>query len=189
MRTFYRLFSVVAVAAFAFAIFAPGTARITRAQDKPLTCDSTLVTLLLVAEHRYDYLTNMEKNTGAAPNIEFGEYKPLLENIMSMMMAMQQNMTQEEMDSMQSEEMMMSDMMGKTNKEIIDEYLGSMMMDDGSMAEATPDAMGSMDAMSALPTGELASEDPACTALRTDVEHFLLVHTIGDMMISDESMK
>jgi len=184
MRTIYRLVTVLSVAALAFAIFAPASARITRAQDKPLTCDSTLVTLLLVAEHNYDYLTNMEKNGSKLPNVEFGDYKPLLQNIMMMMANMQQNMTQEQMDAAAKDEKMMGDMMGMSNKDIIDQYMKAM-MDSGSMAEATPDAMGAMDAMTQLPTGALANEDPACTALRTDVEHFLLVHTIGDMMAGD----
>ncbi len=185
MRTFYRLFSVLSAAALALAIFAPGSARVTRAQDKPLTCDSTLVTLLLVAEHNYDYLTNMEKNGSKIPDVEFGDYKPLLTNIMSNMMAMEQNMTQEQMDAAAMQDKAMGDMMGMSNKDIIDQYLTSMMMDSGSMAEATADAMGSMDAMTMLPTGALANEDPACTALRTDVEHFLLIHTISDMTMGD----
>ncbi len=188
MRTFYRLFATLSIAALAFAIFAPTTARVTRAQDKPLVCDSTLVTLLLVAEHNYDYLTNMEKNGSMMPNVEFGDYKPLLTTIMANMMAMQQNMTQEQMDAAAMEDKTMGEMMPMSNKEIIDQYLKGMMMSDGSMAEATPDAMGSMDAMTQLPTGALANEDPACTALRTDVEHFLLVHTIGDMTMG-EAMK
>ncbi len=183
MRTFYRLFVVFSVAALAFAIFAPRNATVTRAQDKALTCDSTLVTLLLVAEHNYDYLTNMEKNGSKIPNVEFGDYKPLLDNIMMMMSNMQQSMTQEQMDAAAKEDKMMGDMMGMSNKDIIDQYMKSIMMDSGSMAESTPDAMGSMDAMTQLPSGALANEDPACTALRTDVEHFLLVHTIGDMMM------
>ncbi|MBI1276528.1 MAG: hypothetical protein GC179_00225 [Anaerolineaceae bacterium] len=188
MRNFYRLFSIVIVATLALAVFVPGSTRITRAQDKPLVCDSTLVTLLMVAEHNYDYLTNMEK-AGNTPNIEFGDYKPLLTQIMANMMAMQQNMTQEQMDAAAMEEKSMSEMMGMSNKDIIDQYLKGMMMDNGSMAEATPDAMGSMDAMmTELPTGALANEDPACTALRTDVEHFLLVHTIADMKMG-ETMK
>jgi hypothetical protein len=185
MRTFYRLFTVLSVAAFAFAIYAPDSARITHAQDKPLVCDSTLVTLLLVAEHNYDYLTNMEKTGSKIPNVAFGDYEPLLHNIMMMMSNMQQNMTQEQMDAAAKEDKMMGDMMGMSNKDIIDQYMKSMMMDSGTMAEATPDAMASMDAMTQLPTGALANEDPACTALRTDVEHFLLVHTINDMMMGD----
>ncbi len=188
MRTFYRLFATLSIAAMAFAIFAPGSARVTRAQDKPLVCDSTLVTLLLVAEHNYDYISSMEKNGSKIPNIEYGEYKPLLDNIVMMMTNMQQNMTQEQMDAAAMEEKTMGEMMPMSNKEIIDQYLKGMMMSDGSMAEATPDAMGSMDAMTQLPTGALANEDPACTALRTDVEHFLLVHTIGDMTMG-EAMK
>lgn len=189
MHRFYRLFAVLSVAALSFAIFAPSSARITRAQDKPLTCDSTLVTLLLVAEHNYDYLTNMEKSGSKIPNVEFGDYKPLLDNIMSNMMAMQQNMTQEQMDAAAQEEKMMGDMMGMSNKDIIDQYLKSM-MNSSSMAEATPDAMGSMDSMmTQLPTGALMNEDPACTTLRTDVEHFLLIHTIGDMLNNDAMMK
>lgn len=173
MRTFYRLFSLVAAAALAFVIVAPGSARITRAQDTPLVCDSTLVTLLLVAEHDYDYLTNMSKSMETPLNIEFGEYKPLLENIMAMMMSMQQNMTEDEMAAMESEEMMMGEMMEKSNADLIKEYLASMNMD----------AMG--ETMTTLPTGALANEDPACTSLRADVEHFLLVHTIADMTMGE----
>lgn len=172
MRTMHRLFTIVTAAVLAFAIFVPGSTKVAYAQDKPLSCDSTLVTLLLVAEHNYDYLTNMEKNGSKIPNIDYGDYKPLIENIMSMMMAMQDNMTQEQMDAAAKEDKMMGDMMGMSNADVIKEYLKSMNMD-------------SMDAMSQLPTGALASEDPACTALRSDVEHFLLVHTITDMMMHE----
>lgn len=173
MRTFYRLFPIVAVTALALAIFAPITARVTHAQDTPLVCDSTLVTLLLVAEHNYDYLTNMSKSMETPPNIEFGEYKPLLENITAMMMSMQENMTEDEIASMESQEMMMGEMMEKSNADLIKEYLASMNMD----------AMG--ETMTTLPTGALANEDPACTSLRADVEHFLLVHTIADMTMGE----
>lgn len=172
MRTMHRLFAIVTAAVLAFAIFVPNSTKVAYAQDKPLTCDSTLVTLLLVAEHNYDYLTNMEKNGSKIPNVDYGDYKPLIENIMSMMMDMQKNMTQEQMDSAAKEQEMMGGMMGMSNADIIKEYMKSMKMD-------------SMDAMSQLPTGALANEDPACTALRSDVEHFLLVHTIGDMMMGD----
>lgn len=177
MRSLYRLFAIITVAALALVVFVPGSTRVAHAQDKAITCDSTLVTLLLVAEHNYDYLTNMEKNGGKIPNVDFGDYKPLIENIMSMMMAMQNNMTQDQMDTAMKEDKMMADMMGMSNKDIIDQYLKDMKMDGGMM-----------DAMSQLPTGALANEDPACTTLRTDVEHFLLVHTIGDMMMNS-SMK
>lgn len=171
MRTSYRLLALATTLAIAIGSLIPAAVY---AQDKPLTCDSTLVTLLLVAEHNYDYLTNMERSTGNPPNIEFGEYKPLLENIMSMMMAMQQNMTSEEMDAMAKEEEMMGEMMGKSNADLISEYLVGMNMD--TMA----------DAMNPLPTGALADEDPACTTLRADVEHFLLVHTLADMTMGED---
>lgn len=172
MRTFFRLFAVLSVATLAFAIFAPANARITRAQDKPLVCDSTLVTLLLVAEHDYDYLSGMEKRGSVMPKVEFGEYKPLLDSIIMMMIEMQQNMTQEQIDAAAAEDKMIGEMMGKSNADLIKEYLTSMKMEGGAM-----------DAMTALPTGALANEDPACTTLRSDVENFLLLHTIGGMMM------
>ncbi|MCA9905026.1 MAG: hypothetical protein KC547_14320, partial [Anaerolineae bacterium] len=46
--------------AVATVTFAPAHALVAQAQDSMATaCDSTLVTLLMVAEHDYDYLTNM----------------------------------------------------------------------------------------------------------------------------------
>jgi len=65
MRLSYRFASVLAVLTFGLLAFNP-----IRAQDTPLVCDSTLVTLLLVAEHNYGYLTNMQTMSGTSSNIE-----------------------------------------------------------------------------------------------------------------------
>ncbi|MCA0455859.1 MAG: hypothetical protein LCI00_17920 [Chloroflexi bacterium] len=163
MRLSYRFASVLAVLTFGLLAFNP-----IRAQDTPLVCDSTLVTLLLVAEHNYGYLTNMQTMSGTSSNIEFGAYKPLFENNMMM----QESMSGDNMD-MSTEEPMMGEMMTKSNADVIKEYLSSMSMDV------------MVDPMSMLPTGALPNEDASCTSLRADVEHFLLVHTIEDMTMGD----
>ncbi len=145
----------------------------TQAQEMsdPVVCDSTLVTLLLVAEYNYDYLSNMmTMDGGHAPNVELGQYKPLIDDIIAMMTSMHGDMSDEDMQMMATEEAQTMDMMSMS-----DEDLMKMWMDDMNMTD-------DMSMMTMLAPGDVAGEDPACTALRADVQHFLLVHIIADTM-------
>jgi len=154
-------------------------APVASAQDMsaPVVCDSTLVTLLLVAEHNYDYLTNMDME-GHMPNLDLGQYQPMIHQIMARMTDMQNQMSNDQAMMMATEEAMMSDMMGMSDQDVMNQWMQSMGMDSSS---------GDNMSMTMLAPGDVAGEDPACTALRADVQHFLLVHVIGDMMMKDSS--
>lgn len=93
----------VAVFALAFALLA----RPTVAQDEMMliSCDSTLVTLLLIAEYDYGFESMMDTAT-----FDKGQYAPFFDAMM-----MEEEMMEEEMmeatDEMMEEEPMMDDMM------------------------------------------------------------------------------
>ena len=139
-------------------------------QSAPVVCDSTLAMLLLVAEHDYDYLSNMMMNGGQTPNVDLGLYKPLVDDIMSMMTSMQ--MTDQEAQMMATEEAQANSMMSMSDEDLIKMWMESM------------NTQGDMSTMTMLTQGDVAGEDPACSALRKDVQHFLLVHIVASMMHS-----
>ena len=159
---------LVAVAAVTFA---PAHALVAQAQDSMATaCDSTLVTLLMVAEHDYDYLTNMmamsEGSGEMMTEIDYGQYTPLINEILARMQAMAGDMSGDEM--MQGDEMM--GMMSA--QDTISAFITSIGMEAPDFAMYTD-----------LPAGDVAGEDAACTALRADVQQFLLEHVIADMQM------
>lgn len=149
---------------------------IAQAQDmsEPVVCDSTLVTLLLVAEHDYDYLSHMMMDDGHMPNVELGQYKGLIDGIIAMMTSMQGDMSEEEMAMMADHEAHVMEMMSMSDEELLNMYMDSMNMssDDSAM-------------MHMLMPGAVTGEDPACATLREDVQHFLLVHVVASMSQSD----
>lgn len=181
MRTVTRFSSVLLVIAVV-AGFVLGTA--VQAQDdmmeESITCDSTLATLLLVAEYNYDYLSEkmaMDMMDDPTLHIDLGVLQPVADEIAAMMMDM---MEEDDMsdDSMSDEDMMAHDemlnsMMGMSAADAVNAYMSSMNME-------------TMDMMSELPTGALADEDPACTAVRADVEQFLLAHILTSMSTSGD---
>jgi len=150
--------------------FAPVHALVANAQDSmAVACDSTLVTLLIVAEHDYSYLTNMKAMSEGSDmmmtEIDYGQYTPLVDEILTRMAAM-------EGDMMEGESMG-DDMMGMMSaQDTISAFLTDMGMDAPDFAMYT-----------ALPAGDVAGEDAACTALRADVQQFLLEHVIADMQM------
>ncbi len=123
--------------------FAPAFTHATNAQDSMThTCDSTLITLLFIAENDFGY-HSMTMDTST---FEKGEYAPLFEAMMA------------NMDSS----------MGDTTMAPTEEMMGSdMTTEDSSM-------MGGD--MMTLQPGVVADEDPACTALRADLETFFYDH-------------
>lgn len=148
------------------------------AQDEmaKITCDSTLVTLLLVAEHDYDYLSakmmDEEMMDHPALRIDKGALTPLVEEIMAMMIAMMEEdpnmgMTPEQMAA---HDAMLAEMMMKTPAEMVASYMMSMNME---MAEE----------MTELQPGNVAGEDPVCTEVRADVEKFIIAHLVTEMAL------
>lgn len=173
-----RKFGLLMLALALFVSFGPGSLiQVTQAQDdqmEKIACDSTLATLLLVAEHDYDYLSDkmmMDMMDDPALNIDLGVLDPIAQDIMAMMMDMADEGSTD-MDTMSEEDMAMHDemlanMMSMSAEDAVNAYLSSMNME--------------MMDMSMLPTGEIAGEDPACTQVRADVEQFLLAHILTEM--------
>jgi hypothetical protein len=152
------------------------------AQDAAVVCDSTLAVLLLVAEHDYDYLSSMMMSEDAVmmPHFDLGQYQPLVDEIVAMMMEM-------------AESGEMAEGMTEEDMAAHDEALGMYMemSDSAAMVAAYLEGMGmAMDSMSStvLTPGNVAGEDPACAAARASVENFLLAHIITEMGMSTDEM-
>lgn len=138
--------------------------------DMGVVCDSTLVTLVLMAEHDYDYLSGMMDSEMEMPSIDFGQHGPLIESIMAMMMAMMDEMTEEEMTMQEERNAMVMEMMGMSTQEMMDMAMAGMGMESVDTSMLTQ-----------LPPGNVEGEDPACTALRADVESFLVAQIATEM--------
>lgn len=149
--------------------------------EEGVVCDSTLATLILVAEFKYDYLSMMmmdEEMMAMMPHLDFGQYQPLIDGIMAMMMEM---MEEDPMMGMSEEEMMaheemLNAYMGMSSTDMIHEYMMAM-GEEEMMAEN----------MTVLTSGNVADEDPACAEARAHVESFLLAHVLTelDMMMME----
>lgn len=114
-------------------------------------CDSTLITLLFIAEYDYGFHSMMDVAT-----YDKGQYQPLFDIMMEMMME-DEMMEEEDMD-MEGEEEMME---------------GEDMM---------------MEGMTMLVPGVVADEDPACTALREELDAFFYDEMIYALTMMDEEM-
>src|SRR5688572_11709681 len=106
-----KRFAVVALVLLAvFALTFALTARQTVAQDEMMlhTCDSTLITLLLIAEYDYGFESMMDLAT-----FDKGQYAPLFDAMMMMEEEEMMEMTEEPMmeEEMMTEEPMMEGMM------------------------------------------------------------------------------
>jgi hypothetical protein len=167
MRTlgFGRVLSLVLVAALVFAVSVPIYAQ----DDMSVACDSTLVTLLLVAERDYGYLSS-KMDLGEMTNIDLGQYDSLFSSIMSAMMT----------DEMSEEEMTSDDAMNARVEEM--RMMGSAEM-LADYAEMTGMANESM---TVLEPGVVSGENELCTTLRADVEQFILAHILADMEMMDD---
>lgn len=126
------------------------------AQDDMMThtCDSSTILLLFIAEYEFGY-QNMEMDLST---FEKGQFAPLFESMMMM------------------DDMMDEPMMEGTEEAMMED---DMMMSEDMMAEIDAMMMGDM----MLPDG-MEGEDEACTALRMDVQRFILAHymMMPDMM-------
>ncbi len=152
---------------------------LTQAQDEMMThvCDSTLVTLLLVAEHDYGYLSSRMGTEMEVPAIELGEYKPLIDSISAMMQTMEGDDAMGSMseDEMKAHDAMLAEMMSMDAMSAIAAYMQSMNMAMDDMAEP-------------LKPGHLPDEDPVCAQVRADVQQFILAHILTDMQMMGEGM-
>jgi hypothetical protein len=140
-------FILVAVFGLAFALIA----RPAVAQDEMMegvACDSTLITLLYIAEYDYGFHSMMDTST-----FNKGQYEALFE---AMMMEMEEG-----------------GMMEATEEAMMEE----------PMMEATDVMMDDM----MLSVGTVAGEDPACTALRQELDAFFY-KALNDMMMEEEGM-
>ncbi|MFN8372148.1 MAG: hypothetical protein U0694_04640 [Anaerolineae bacterium] len=166
----------VAATATLVLVFAPAHSPV-QAQDEMMmgpACDSTLATLLLVAEHNYDYISNMmTAMPDSTPHLDLGQYGPLIDEVVANMMAMQGDMTDEEMMAAEEMNTMTNDMMMMSDTDIINSYFTSMGMD-----------MVDFSTLTTLAPGDVEGQDALCAQVRADVQQFLLVHTIADMEMS-----
>lgn len=174
-----RLQKIVALA-LVISIVLVSSLQITVAQDdmmEKVTCDSTLATLLLIAEFDYDYLSHkmaMDMMEDPALSIDLGVLQPVADEISAMMMEMMEedDMMEEGDDMMSEDDMMAHDemlegMMGMSAAEAVDAYMSSMNMEMMDMME--------------LPAGDIAGEDPICAEVRADVQQFLVAHILTHM--------
>jgi hypothetical protein len=144
-------------------------APVAHAQDEmaKVTCDSTLVALLLVAEYEYGYVSEMmAMEDMAMPELEKGQFAPLFDSIMMM-----------------NAEMMEGEMMEEGDMAAHDEMLGMYMgMDSAGMMASYAEGMGmEMGDMVVLTPGNVEGEDATCATVRASVEQFLLAHFLTEM--------
>lgn len=183
MRTFARLtlvaLIVITSVAAGFALnreAAPRTAEAQDAGSMGITCDSTLILLLLLAEHEYDYISGMdEAMMSEMPEFNLGQYTYIIEDTVAMMTAMMDEMSEEDMAAMEEMNTMVE---------------GMMAMDAVSILAGYDAAMGyeAMADMTALAPGNVAGEAAECTALRATLEQFLVAHLVAEaeMMMMEE---
>jgi hypothetical protein len=138
----------------------------TQAQDNSgdnmgmITCDSTLVTLLFIAENDYGFHSMYDVST-----LEKGKYQPLFDQMMAQM----------DQGNMGSGDNMGEGDMSGDNMSSGDESMGGSDMSGDNMSGD----------MMTLSPGVVPGEDQFCTDLRAELESFFYDHFT---MMSDESM-
>jgi hypothetical protein len=152
-----RLLVVIVCLLVAAAGFVPRHAA--AQSDSAIVCDSTLVTLLYLAEHDYGFKSAID-----ASKFEKAQFKPWFDSMMAMggtmMEATQPAMMESTKDAMNSGAMM------ETTQP--------------AMMESTKDAMNGGAMMASLKPGVVQGENESCTKLRAEIEGFL--HTkLGSM--------
>jgi hypothetical protein len=162
----------VALTAALVLVFAPAHTQAQEMTDMGVACDSTLATLLLVAERDYGYLSSMMMSEDAAmmPHLDFGQYTPLIESTIGMNAMMAEEMSEEDMMMMEEANTMMMEMMAMSDTDLINSYLTDMGMDAVDPAMVTTLAPGNVD-----------GQDATCATVRASVQQFLLTHLIYDM--------
>lgn len=120
------------------------------------TCDSSTILLLFLAEYYFDFESNRDPFA-----FEKGQFAPLFDLLMMMDNEM------DEMDEMDDDEMMM-------DEDMLDEAV-----------EAIMEMMMDMDE-SVVMLGGVEGEDPACTALRDEVQLYIIAYIYAEAMMLDE---
>jgi hypothetical protein len=149
MRKSVTVFALVCLVVIVTTL-APVATTPASAQGQTTTCDSTLITLLYVAEHDYGFKPAMD-----VAQFEKGQYKPFFDAMMAMGSA----------DTMATKDASMA----------ATQDASMMATKDASMA-ATQDTsmMGTKDnSMAVLKPGVVQGENAACTQLRAEVESYL----------------
>jgi hypothetical protein len=142
-------------------------ARPTQAQDTSgdnmgmITCDSTLVTLLFIAENDYGFHSMYDVST-----LDKGEYQPLFD-------AMMAQMDQGNMGS--GDNTGQSDMSSGDNMGSGDQSMGGSDMSGDNMSGD----------MMMLSPGVVPGENQFCTDLRAELESFFYDHFTNAMMTGD----
>lgn len=183
MRTLIQRSSLAVVLAAALALAAfgllPHSAPTAAQDDAPVVCDSTLVTLLLIAEYNYGYVSSLMSDEAAMKmmsTIELGQFSPF---VTGMMMMEDTAMSEDEMMMMDAMNTEVDKLLALDSAGIIAAYTMMTGMEDGAMSEE----------MVTLEPGNVAGENATCTALRADVEKFILAQVVAEasMMMSADS--
>lgn len=161
-----KRFALIALVLFAFVagsvagILTTRNTATVRAQDGEMlhTCDSSTVLLLFLAEYYFDY-TSEDMDLAS---FEKGQFAPLFD---MMMMGM------EDMEDMEDEEM---------SEEEMAEMETALAVAEAAIMEM----MGEMEGMAML--GGVEGEDEACTALRDDVQYYLIAYIYAESMMMEE---
>ncbi len=165
MRTFYRRTLPLLLAVCVVLEFATPRPSVLAQDSQPVVCDSTLALLLLVAEHDYGYLSNKP----ALPNIDLGQYAPLIDQIIALKQSVETN--PEESAAVQTRQRLIDSMMTLSTNDLLAQ--------DRSMGIDATGGAGMV-----LADGSIVSENERCTSVRADVEKFLIAHILVETLAS-----
>jgi hypothetical protein len=155
--THKKRITLVSVVIGAILVIALGLPAVSAQDDSMITCDSTVITLLYVAEHDYGYVPMTDIS-----NIDMGQFAPLFDAMMTMQGEM--DMTEEpQMDVTEEPQM---DMTEEPQMDVTEEP--------------------GME-MTHLEPGVVADENEVCTSLRAELEQYLFDQFQHDMMMSEGS--
>jgi hypothetical protein len=147
-----------------------GSPEVALAQDEgegTISCDSTLVLLLLLAEHNFDYISGMDETMMMdMPSLDLGQYTYYIEDTVARMTEMAGEMSEDDMTAMDDMNAMVEEMMG---------------MDAAAILQGYDSAMGyeMMGDMTLLEPGNVPGEAAECTALRASLEQFIVSHLVA----------
>jgi hypothetical protein len=145
------------------------------AQDDPSTgvsCDSTLLLLLLLAEENYGFVSSMDEATMATmPTWNYGPYTNLFQDTIARSQAMATEITPEDQAHRDALNSTAQAFMGMDTATILQGYDASMGYTPAT--DVTP-----------LTPGNVTNEAPECAALRGQLEQFLISHIVADRQLS-----
>lgn len=173
MRT-RRYFTVVLV--FGLLLVAAFVGSSQAQDDMAVACDSTLITLILVAEHEYGYLSGKLASGEELPHLDYGQFDHIINDTIAMMQ-MGDEMSGEEMDDMATEESM--DEMGEEDMMMPTDVNTTLSEYDTSMGYEM------MEGMTTLEAASVAGEPELCTQVREEVTSFLVSHIVSEAMMME----